>query len=189
MQRSDIARFSGEWLRKAPLEGGPALAFSLIAAAIPTLIRLTVFTGMNDFQCITFCPFVLATAIAAGWRFAIAVAIASAAVCNTLMGPPYIFHWEEPELVGMIIFLAYCSLVIVLVHLVRKQSERADERAADPSDGIVFSLEAGQAWASWRGTDAPVRLGTEKEVAVMMEDFLAQLELGKRLESRCARGA
>lgn len=187
MPRSDIAQFSGDWLRKAPLEGGPALAFSLIAVAIPTLIRLTVFTGMSDFQCITFCPFVLATAIAAGWRFAIAVAIASAAICNTLMGAPYTFRWDEPELVGMALFLAYCSLVIVLVHLVRKQSERHGGSTANPSGGVVFSLEAGEAWASWRGTDAPVRLGSKEEVAFMMQDFLAQLELGKRLENRCAR--
>lgn len=189
MQRRHIAQFSDEWLSKAPLEGGRAFVFSLLAVAIPTLIRLTIFTGTNDFQCITFCPFVLATAIIAGSRLATAVAIGSAAICNALMGVHYAFHWDEPNLVGMAIFLAYSFLVIGLVHLVRKQCERSDEQetAADPSGGVVFSLEAGVAWASWRGSDAPVRLGAKEEVSLMMEDFLAQLELGKRLENRCAR--
>lgn len=189
MQRSHIAQFSDEWLSKAPLEGGRAFAFSLLAVAIPTLIRLTIFTRTNDFQCITFCPFVLATAIIAGSRLASGVAIGSAAICNALMGVHYAFHWDEPNLVGMAIFLAYCFLVISLVHLVRKQSERSggQETAAEPWGGVVFSLEAGVAWASWQGSDAPVQLGAKEEVALMMKDFLAQLELGKRLENRCTR--
>lgn len=191
MQRSRTALFSGDWLSKAPLEGGPAVALSLVAVAIPTLIRLTIFTEMNDFQCITFCPFVLATAVLAGSRFAIAVGVGSAAICDTLMGPRYMFHWDEPDLVGMSIFVAYSFLVIGFVHLVRRQCERSRGRKAiaEPSRGLVFSLEAGEAWASWHGTGAPVRLGAEEEVASMMEDFLAQLELGKKLESRCAQRA
>ena len=47
--------------------------------------------------------------------------------------------------------------------------------------GIVFSLEKGQAWASWYGQESHVQLGPQGEVAEMMEDFLAQLEVGKRL--------
>jgi signal transduction histidine kinase len=50
----------------------------------------------------------------------------------------------------------------------------------DPASGIVFSLEDGDAWASWPGSSAPLRLGQQDDVAEMMRDFLAQIELGKR---------
>ena len=49
------------------------------------------------------------------------------------------------------------------------------------SGGIIFSLEGGRVWASWPGTDSNVVLGTKDEVAEMMRDFLAQVELGERL--------
>ena len=49
---------------------------------------------------------------------------------------------------------------------------------------IVFSLEKGHVWVSWDGDDTPVHLGTEAEVVAMMEDFLAQVELGRRLNVR-----
>jgi hypothetical protein len=88
----------------------------------------------------------------------------------------------------MSIFLAYCVLVIGLVQVVRKMVATFPRRA-DPqeeSSGIIFSLENGQAWASWTGGDAPVPLGPCDEVAEMMEDFLAQVELGKRLTAKVA---
>lgn len=191
MQRSRIVRSSTDWLSTPPLRGGLAVAFALGAVAIPTAVRLAIFTGMNDYQCITFCPFVLAAAILVGSRLAAAVAIASAVICNSLMGLHYMLNLDEPDLVGMSIFLAYSFLVVACVHMMRKRSTQAfvAEPAAEPSTGIVFSLEAGEAWASWQGRDAPVRLGAEDEVAIMMEDFLAQLELGKKLENRSARRA
>jgi hypothetical protein len=50
--------------------------------------------------------------------------------------------------------------------------------------GIVFSVENGQAWASWYGQDKPVHLGPQHEVAEMMQDFLAQVELARFLAER-----
>lgn len=50
-----------------------------------------------------------------------------------------------------------------------------------PIDSVVFSRESGVVWASWYDNRASVRLGDEEHVADMMADFLAQLELGKRL--------
>jgi len=50
-----------------------------------------------------------------------------------------------------------------------------------PAGGIVFSLDKGQVWANWYGLAAPVRLGTRNEVSYMMQDFLAQEELARRL--------
>lgn len=192
MQRSHLGRFSADWFSAPPLEGGLAVACSLAAVAIPALMRLAMFPGVNDYQCITFCPFVLATAIVAGSRLATIVAIANAAICNALMGAHYVLHLNGPSLVGSFIFLSYSFIVIGCVHLVRKRSARSpagEAASVEPSGGIVFSLEAGEAWASWQGSHTPVRLGAEHEVASMMEDFLAQLELGKRLENRRAHRA
>jgi hypothetical protein len=50
-----------------------------------------------------------------------------------------------------------------------------------PEEAIIFSLLDGFVLASWPGTDASVRLGRHELVAAMMEDFLAQDALGKRL--------
>lgn len=51
-----------------------------------------------------------------------------------------------------------------------------------PEEAIIFSLQEGYVLASWPGTDASVRLGRHEVVAAMMEDFLAQDALGRRLE-------
>lgn len=50
-----------------------------------------------------------------------------------------------------------------------------------PEEVIIFSLQDGYVLASWPGTDASVRLGRHETVAAMMEDFLAQDALGRRL--------
>lgn len=50
-----------------------------------------------------------------------------------------------------------------------------------PEEAIIFSLLDGYVLASWPGTEASVRLGRHEVVAAMMEDFLAQDALGKRL--------
>ena len=50
-----------------------------------------------------------------------------------------------------------------------------------PEQEIIFSLLEGYVLVSWPGTDASVRLGRHEMVAAMMEDFLAQDALGKRL--------
>lgn len=50
-----------------------------------------------------------------------------------------------------------------------------------PEEAIIFSLHEGYVLASWPGTDASVRLGRHDIVAAMMEDFLAQDALGRRL--------
>jgi hypothetical protein len=49
------------------------------------------------------------------------------------------------------------------------------------SDGIIFSLDKGEVWASWYGHEQPVRLGSRYPVAKMMDDFLKQEQLAKRL--------
>jgi len=65
-----------------------------------------------------------------------------------------------------------------LVHGIRQTKVRGG------SKGIVFSLERGQVWASWDGDDRQIYLGPEAEVAPMMQDFLAQVELGRKLTAK-----
>src|SRR5689334_8365212 len=72
------------WLFAPPLNGARAVLLSIAAIAIPTLLRLTIANGTDRFLCITFCPFVLATVVLAGWRFALPVAIVSAIACYLL---------------------------------------------------------------------------------------------------------
>jgi hypothetical protein len=65
--------------------------------------------------------------------------------------------------------------------------DEADAREAPPNspinplDGITFSLEQGQVWASWTGVRGRLRLGHEAQVSEMMRDFLAQMEVAARL--------
>ena len=49
------------------------------------------------------------------------------------------------------------------------------------SDALMFSLVDGYVFASWPGANGAVRLGTYAQVREMMRDFLAQSEVGDRL--------
>jgi hypothetical protein len=182
-------RFFRSWLLAPPLSGKLAIACSLTAVAVPTLIRLA-FDGMvMGVDCVAYTPFVLIAAVLMSWRYAAFVAVSSMLVCDYLfMGLPDRLFESETDWFAMSIFLAYCLLVIGLAQGIRKMVATFPRRA-DPeedSSGIIFSLENGQAWASWSGGDAPVPLGPCDEVAEMMEDFLAQVELGKRLTAKIA---
>jgi hypothetical protein len=180
-------RFYRRWLLAPPLSGKFAIACSAAAIAIPTLLRQSVDGMVMGVDCLPYCPFVLISAILMGWRYATVVAIASALVCDYLfMGVHHQLLETRTDWFGMGVFLSYCLLIIGLVEAVRKMVATFP-RKAEPDEvwsGIIFSLEGGQAWASWKGADAPVPLGPCDEVAEMMEDFLAQVELGKRLTAK-----
>ena len=81
----------------------------------------------------------------------------------------------------------YAQLIARRVREARVYSEivphtiTAAELAERAPAGIIFSLEKGEVWASWHGSGPPMRLGSQERVEAMMEDFLAQGELGKRL--------
>ena len=101
------------------------------------------------------------------------------------MGPRYQLGFGSYEVIGFIIFMTSAALLIVLAEAVRVIVENSlrPTRPDGFSTPVVFSLEGGQAWASWYGSHSWVRLGPEDDVAEMMRDFLAQRELAKRLES------
>ena len=86
------------------------------------------------------------------------------------------------------IFLAASAMMVGIAIMLRRMLAALRNRGGDDhaADEIVFSLKEGIVWASWYGDDAPVMLGSERKVSEMMEDFLAQGEVARRLAARSA---
>jgi hypothetical protein len=83
------------------------------------------------------------------------------------------------------VFLAGSAVTIGTVVLMRRVLAAAQTwGVVESAGGIVFSLRDDEVWASWYGSDQPVRLGSQDKVEYMMADFLAQGELGRRLSAQ-----
>jgi hypothetical protein len=180
------SRISTSWLFQFPFHGSAAVSITIAAVVIPTVISFSLPTDIMAQACTLLCPFVLLTAILCGWRYALAAALSNALVCNVaLMGQPYGLHLDVNAIAIVSTFLAYSAFIIIIVRLFRRTAARSLRQAGakERSGGIIFSLDGGQAWASWYGIDAPVRLGPPEEVVPMMEDFLAQMKAGERLQA------
>lgn len=162
-----------------------AIIWVLLGILVPTLIRASVSGIVMGCHTIPYVPSVLFAAIFLGWRHAAAVALGSALVSDWLfMGHGHHMLLESGcDFFGIGTFLFASAMIIGSVELPRQLQKdvRGPVEPKVPSGGIVFSLERGEAWASWYGQGSPVRLGPQAEVAEMMEDFLAQLEVGRRL--------
>ena len=167
-----------------PAKGKRALLYGLVLIAVPTAIRLLLSSVIDRLPFFPYIPFVIVAAIVLDWKYAGAVAFGSWLIADFLfVGPRYQLNFGAYELVGFTIFLVSASLIVALAEAVRRVVENS-LRPARPEGiaaPVVFSLEGGQAWASWYGSHSWVRLGPEDDVAEMMQDFLAQRELGKRL--------
>jgi len=170
-----------------PARGRRALLYAILLVAIPTGLRLMVdgiVGGRLPF--FSYMPFIVLAGALLTWRNAAVVALVSWLIADILfMEPRFDFALDTVEIIGFMIFAASSVMVIALVEAVRTivESSLRPTRPEGFSAPVVFSLEGGQAWASWYGSHSWVRLGPEEEVAEMMHDFLAQRELGKRLES------
>lgn len=163
------------WFHAPPMRGWPALVFALAALWLPTMLRLAVRGVVTGCEFTPYLPFVLLSAILLPWWQAGAVALASVAVLGGLFGgaPAFQMSCFEP---AVAIFLA-SSAVMIGVAMLFRQTLRAMQRRGDASSGgIIFSVEKGEVWASWNGMGAPVRLGSQRKVSLMMEDFLAKEE-------------
>jgi hypothetical protein len=81
------------------------------------------------------------------------------------------------------VFLTISTLIIGLIQGIRTKFAGmiSTDRSEFAPGQVVFSLENNQAWAGWHGRKTMVPLGTKDDVAEMMEDFLAQLQLAERL--------
>lgn len=169
-----------------PVTGYWAAGWAVLAVVLPTLLRFGLEDIVTGVAITPFAPFVLLSAIFLSWKFAVAVAVASAITADALfIGPPYQLLEGPSDFWAVAFFLTASAIFILFVHLVRKilADLSKTRHASDPGSGVVFSLERGEAWAGWHGHASRVHLGPEEEVAEMMEDFLAQLELAERLNN------
>jgi hypothetical protein len=171
------------WLEGPPLTGPNALLCVVAALAIPTLIRAAVDGVVTGCEFTPYLPFVFVSAILLRWWMAALVALASVAILGGLFAGPHQAASCFIPSAGM--FLASSATMIALVVMIRGLIAAIRSRGPDgPSDGIVFSLENDEVWASWYGEGPPLRLGSQQRVSRMMKDFLKQEEVGKRLNRR-----
>lgn len=166
-----------------PLSGRLALLCGLVSILFGTLIRQAVNDHVNGCEFTPYLPFVLIAAFLLCWWQAGLVALGATAALGLLfMGPPAELLASHCFVSSAQIFLAASAGMIVLAGLIRRLLRSAHAPGADESaGGIIFSLENGEVWASWYGQGHPVLLGSEPKVAEMMKDFLAQVDVGKRL--------
>ena len=167
-----------------PIAGVRALPWAIAAVAIPTLIRASLDDIVVGVAMIPYLPFVLASAIFLALPHAAFVVVVAAAVADAIfLGPSNRFLEGPTDVAAIGFFLLASAMILALVYEIRKimAAKPPVGQAPEAASGIIFSLEGGQAWASWYGSGPAIRLGPQEEVAEMMEDFLAQLELGKRL--------
>jgi len=179
MLRPDLAR----WVRAPLLTGGLVLVGSVAAVALPTLVRVAVNGTVTGCEFTPYLPFVLLAAILMGGLPAGLVALASVATLGGLFVSSH--AGTECFLSGSALFLGSSAMIIGTVVLIRRRIAAIEKHGPDESaGGIVFSLEQEQVYASWYGQDAPLRLGSRHRVKSMMQDFLAQEDLAKRLNGR-----
>jgi len=177
---------SHPWLMTPTVRGSQAVLYGAAAVILPTLIRASVIGIVPGCETTAYFPFILMSAIFLGWRYAVIVTLVSAAIIDALfIGSPNQILESASDYFGIGFFLTSSVMIIGFVYAIRRTiaDRLVSDRRAEPGTGIIFSLEGGQAWASWNGTGSPVRLGPETEVAEMMQDFLAQVELARRLSA------
>ena len=169
-----------------PASGRKALIYAILLVTIPTLIRWSADDVAGEsLPFFIYIPFVILDGAILNWWHASIVALVSWFTGDLLfMHPRYEFGLSVVEILYFAVFVTSSAFIIALVEAVRTIVENS-LRPARPegfSAPVVFSLEGGQAWASWYGSHSWVRLGPVDDVAEMMHDFLAQRELGKRLD-------
>ena len=173
------------WLAAPYITGPRAFSCALAAVAVPTLIGMAAVDIVTNMPLTFYIPFILLAALFLGWRYAVGVAIAATITAGFwLIGKPYHFLDDPTDIFKLSSFLLVSMIIIAFTQGMRRLGEAsAPQELPAPSQpgAIVFSLKDGVAWASWYGTEVPVRLGPEDEVAAMMEDFLAQCQLGRQL--------
>ena len=179
MTRTDQVK---EWLLVPCLHGRAAALCVVAAIIVPTMIRLAVDGIVTESGFLPYLPFVLLAAILLDSRHGVAVVTGSAVVADLLfVGPRFQFLEGADDIFGFVAFLISSSLIVGLVQTVRTAVSEATPSPKELGGGVLFSLEDGEAWAKSSRNDSSVRLGPQEEVAGMMADFLAQLEVGKRL--------
>ena len=171
------------WFQGPPLTGRLALLCGIVALSFATLIRAAIDGVVTGCEFTPYLPFVLLSAVLLRWWKAGLVALASVAILGLLfIGPPYALLGSTCFMSSAATFLGASAAMIGFVMIVRRWFHSIRLAGADESaGGVVFSLEDSRVWASWYGQGQPVLMGSQERVSTMMEDFLAQVEVGKRL--------
>lgn len=167
-----------------PISGRLALMSAVVAVGLPTMLRLSLDGFVTGLAVAPYIPFIFLCAVLLVWWHAALVALVSAAVSDLLfVGPPNQMLEGPTDLLVIGLFLIVSAMAIGFVSAIRGLASqyRRPIHADRSLRGIIFSLEDNHAWASWDGESFAVRLGPQAEVAEMMRDFLAQLEVGERL--------
>ena len=177
------------WFLAPPISGYRAILFGLAAVALPTLIRASVQGSVSGIVFSSYIPFVLLSAIALEWTHAAVVALVSAFVARMLfIEPRFVFLAGPTDVFGIAVFLVASAMIIKFVSALKGVVVDVPGSAtARRRNGIVFSLEGGDAWASWQGDSCSIRLGNYDEVAEMMQDFLAHRDLASDCTARASR--
>lgn len=165
--------------------GARAIGLVIVLIAIPTLVRAAVDSFVTGCEFSVYLPFVLVAAIFMEWRYAAIVALASVGLADYLFMAHPAFFSGPCDYYVVSVFLTISTLIIGLVQLIRAKFAGiiSTDRSDFATGQVVFSLEDNKAWAGWHGRKTMVQLGKKEDVAEMMEDFLAQLELAERLKS------
>ena len=164
------------------ITGARAVFYTLLAAGVPTFIRAGVAGFVSGCELTIYLPFVMLAAVFLGWKHGVATVLASLVLAQfVVMGAHHPFLRSACSIYSVSVLLSGSAIIIGSVHGLRRLIGSRLERLGSSDGGIIFSLEKGQAWASWYGQGSHVQLGPQGEVAEMMEDFLAQIEVGKRL--------
>ena len=182
MLRSEWTR----WLCGPPLRGYLALLCAIVAIGIPAALRFAVSGVVTGCEYTPYLPFILICAILLPWWYAAAAALATVGIMGGMFGGSPAFHLAC-FFDATVLFLTSSAIMIGIAVAIRGVISALQQRGADESaGGIVFSLEKGEVWASWYGQGPPVLLGSQRKVSEMMQDFLAQEQLGKRLNAQKA---
>jgi len=170
------------WLRATQLSGWQELLIGFGALAIPTGIRAAADGNITGCEFTPYLPFVLLAAMALNWWQAGTVAIGAVAILGGLFaGPAFYPRDMECFIPAAGIFLVSSAMIIAIAISIKLALALLLTRGSSEGSGVIFSLEGGQVWASWHGEGPPVVLGSKERVSEMMKDFLAQVEVGKRL--------
>lgn len=176
-------RFLKKTLQQPLLTGARAFLFGFALVALPTLIHLVASGGGGGIGLafIVYVPsVVLAALFMKSWQAAL-IALASAAAGDWFfLEQENSITFSAADLIGGPVFLASSALIIGVVRAIRALVHECFSPRANPGK-VVFSEEKGHAWAHWHSDRPSLPLGPHEEVAAMMEDYIAQVEIGKRL--------
>lgn len=165
------------------MSGAYALLAALLLVATPTAVRAYLQPIVSAGVFLTYVPFVMLGAMLLSARQAIAVALACSLVADYFFMVPFFALAVAPN----DLFSVAMLLLITIVCTAVVKAARSDPQPRQPATSkhqpgpVIFSETKGEAWAHWQGSQAPVKLGPHKDVAKMMQDYIAQVELGERL--------